>query len=409
MNLPLWIARRYFFSKRKRSFINLISLVSMLGVGVGTMALVVVLSVFNGMEELNRMIFKTFEADLTISPAQGKRLTVTPGLLQTIQKTGQVNLVTQVIEDNALARYRDGQTVVKLKGIDNSYLQRRQLDTALVEGKLRLQEDGVNYALVAEGVRNALLISIEDLLTPLELWYPQNRKSYTVLSADAFNRGEFAVSGVFFIEDNFNDYVLAPLNVVRELVGYQQNQLSSLELQVKAGVDIDRLKKTLQQQLGGTVEIKDRDDLNPDLFRAIRVEKLFVTVTLAFLVLVASINIFFSLSMLAIEKKDDVAILYAMGASPSLVRRIFLFEGSIVAFIGAIVGLVLGIALCLLQQRFGFVSMGIESSLIDAYPVKLQANDLIITTLIVISVTILVSWFPARKAAAVSKAVDSVQ
>lgn len=409
MNLPLWIARRYFFSKRKRSFINLISIVSMLGVGVGTMALVVVLSVFNGMEELNRMIFKTFEADLTISPAQGKRLTVTADLLQTIKQTGQVNLVTQVIEDNALARYRDGQTVVKLKGIDSSYLQRRQLDTALVEGKLRLQEDGVNYALVAEGVRNALLISPEDLLTPLEIWYPQNRKTYTVLSADAFNRGEFAVSGVFFIEDNFNDYVLAPLNMVRELVGYSQNQLSSLELQVKPDVDILRLKKSLQQQLGGTVLIKDRDDLNPDLFRAIRVEKLFVTVTLAFLVLVASINIFFSLSMLAIEKKDDVAILYAMGASPSLVRRIFLFEGTIVAFIGAIVGLVIGIVLCLLQQRFGFVSMGIESSLIDAYPVKLEANDLMITTLIVITVTIVVSWFPAKKAAAVSKAVDSVQ
>lgn len=409
MNLPLWIARRYFFSKRKRSFINLISLVSMLGVGVGTMALVVVLSVFNGMEELNRMIFKTFEADLTVAPAQGKRLTISPALLQTIRKTGEVILITQVIEDNALARYRDGQTVVKLKGIDNSYLQRRQLDTALVEGKLRLQEDGVNYALVAEGVRNALLISPEDMLTPLELWYPQNRKTYTVLSADAFNQANFLVSGVFFIEDNFNDYVLAPLSVVRELVGYQQNQLSSLELQVKPEVDIAKLKQSLQQQLGGKVVIKDRDDLNPDLFRAIRIEKLFVTVTLTFLVLIASINIFFSLSMLAIEKKDDVAILYAMGASPSLVRRIFLFEGSIVAFIGGIVGLVLGIALCLLQQRFGLVSMGIESSLIDAYPVKLEARDLVITTVIVIVVTSVVSWFPAKKAAAVSKAVDSVQ
>ncbi|WP_421830024.1 ABC transporter permease [Larkinella sp.] len=409
MNLPLWIARRYFFSKRKRSFINLISLVSMLGVGVGTMALVVVLSVFNGMEELNRMIFKTFEADLTVAPAQGKRLTVSPALLQNIRKNGEVLLITQVIEDNALARYREGQTVVKLKGIDNSYLQRRQLDTALVEGKLRLQENGVDYALVAEGVRNALLISPEDILTPLELWYPQNRKTYTVLSADAFNQANFLVSGVFFIEDNFNDYVLAPLSVVRELVGYQPSQISSLEVQVKPEANIALLKKSLQQQLGPTVVIKDRDDLNPDLFRAIRVEKLFVTVTLGFLVLIASINIFFSLSMLAIEKKDDVAILYAMGASPSLVRRIFLFEGSIVAFIGAITGLVIGIALCLLQQRFGFVSMGIESSLIDAYPVKIQGNDLILTTLIVIVVTTVVSWFPAQKAAAVSKAVDSVQ
>ena len=149
MNLPLWIARRYFFSKQKRSFINLISLVSMLGVGMGTMALVVVLSVFNGMEELNRTIFKTFEADLTISPRQGKRLTITPKLLQTVRQTAGVDIVTPVIEDNALARYRDGQTVIKLKGVDSTYLQRGQLDTTLTEGKLKLQEEGANYALVA--------------------------------------------------------------------------------------------------------------------------------------------------------------------------------------------------------------------------------------------------------------------
>ncbi|WP_128544150.1 ABC transporter permease [Larkinella soli] len=407
MNLPLFIARRYFFSKRKRSFINLISIISMLGVGVGTMALVVVLSVFNGMEELNRTIFKTFEADLTVSPRSGKRLTVTPALMKSLQETPEVALVTQVIEDNALARYRDSQTVIKVKGIDNSYLERRQLDTALVEGKLRLQENGVNYAIVAEGVRNALLISPQDILTPLELWYPQNRKSYSTLTPDAFNRADLAVSGVFFIEQNFDDYVLAPLAEIRELVGYQENQLSSLELQLKAGADLAAVKQELQTRLGPTVVVQDRDDLNPDLFRAIRIEKLFVTLTLSFLMLVASINIFFSLSMLAIEKKADVSILYAMGATTTLVRRIFLAEGAIVALTGAVVGLILGIVLCLLQQRFGLVSMGMESAIIDAYPVKLEARDLMLTTLIVIAVTLIVSWFPARRAAAIAKAADS--
>jgi len=406
MNLPLWIARRYFFSKQKRSFINLISLVSMLGVGVGTMALVVVLSVFNGMEELNRTIFRTFEADLTIAPREGKRLTVTPKLLQTVRQTEGVGLVTPVIEDHALARYRDGQTVINLKGVDSTYLKRGQMDTTLTEGKLKLQEDGLNYALVAQGVRNALLISPEDVLTPLELWYPQNRKSFSVLSEDAFNRANLVVSGVFFIEQNFDDYVIAPLDVVRELVGYGPDQVTSLELQTKPGSDIAGMKQALQRELGQTALVQDRDDLNTDLFRAIRIEKLFVTMTLSFLVLIASINIFFSLSMLAIEKKSDMSILYAMGATPALVRRIFLMEGTLVALSGAAIGLILGVTLCFLQERYGLVSMGMKSSIVDAYPVKLRATDLIVTSFIVIIVTIIVSWFPAQRAANQLRAVS---
>jgi len=399
MNLPLWIARRYFFSRHKRSFINWISLVAMLGVGVGTMALGVVLSVFNGMEELNRTIFKTFEADLTLSPVQGKRLLNASRLLAQVKQTEGVDYVTQVIADNALARYEDAQMVITVKGVDETYLRRKELDTAFTEGRLRLMQERVQFASVAEGVRNTLLISPQDIFTPLELLYPQGGSTLTTLSANAFNQEAFTVGGVFFIEQKYDNYVIVPLQAARSLVGYAPDQLTALEVQLKPGVNVADVKETLQAKLGEGIRVQDREDLNTDLYRAIRIEKLFVTLTLSFLVLVASVNIFFSLSMLAIEKKADVSILRAMGATPGLIQRIFLTEGAIIAVSGALTGLVLGIILCLLQERYGLVSMGMESALIDAYPVKLEVDDLVLTGGIVAMITFLVSWFPARRAA----------
>ncbi|MBC8155839.1 MAG: ABC transporter permease [Bacteroidetes bacterium] len=406
MNLPLWIARRYFFSRRKRSFISWLSLLSMLGVGIGTMALVVVLSVFNGMEELNRAIFKTFEADLTISPRQGKRIQMPAALQQRIRQTPGVGLVTQVIEDNALGRYADAQTIVKVKGVDSTYLQRGQLDSALVEGKLILNRNGTNFAIISEGLRNELTVSPQDILTPLELWYPQSAKSLNVLSGGSFNEERLTVAGVFFIEERYDNYVVAPLAVVRNLVGYGPDELTGLEIQRQVdpstGADSPSdaaLKQTLQTMLGDVFVVKDRDDLNVDLYRAIHIEKLFVALTLAFIILIASINIFFSLSMLVIEKKEDIRVLFSMGATTGLIQGIFLAEGAIIALIGAFTGLVLGVALCWLQDQYGLVRLGTVSSIIDAYPVRVEVGDLLMTGSLVILITFLTSWFPARRAA----------
>ena len=399
MNLPNWIARRYFFSKKKRSFISWLSILSMLGVGVGTMALVIVLSVFNGMEELNRQIFKTFESDMTISPKQGKRFMASPELLSRLRQTPGVALLTAVAQDNALAKYADGQTVVRLKGVDDNYLQRQQLDSALLEGKLLLRRDGVNFAIVADGVRSDLSISPVDILTPLEILYPRNGQSFSVLNPDAFSSASLTVAGVFFIESRYDNFVLAPLATARELFGYQPDEVTSLELQLRPGTDEDGVKAALQSVAGDRLTVQSRDDLNVDMYRAIRVEKLFVALTLAFIILIASINIFFSLSMLVIEKKEDIKILFAMGATAGLVRRIFLTEGAIIALIGAITGLALGVVICLAQEQYGFIRMGTVSSIVDAYPVRLRTSDIVLTGVLVIFITILTSWFPAQRAA----------
>lgn len=400
MTLPFFIARRYFFSRRKRSFISYLSILAMLGVGVGTMALVVVLSVFNGMEDLNRQLFKSFEADLSVLPATGKRFTLPAATVAKLRQVPGVQLLTTVAADNALARYADGQTVVRIKGVDSTYLQRHQLDSTLVEGRLVLRQNGYNFAIISEGVRNELTISPEDILTPLELFYPERGKRLSSLSPESFRQQQLGVSGVFFIEAaNYNDLVLIPLATARELLGYGPDDYSSLEVQLAANADEETVKESLQALLPATLPVSTRDELNRDLFRAISYEKIFMSITLAFIILIASINTFFSLSMLALEKKQDIAIMGAMGAAPPLIRRIFLTEGAIISLTGAVMGLVLGLLLCYLQEAYGLVGFGTASAIVSAYPVRVRIEDIVLTGAVVILVTFLTAYFPAQRAA----------
>lgn len=400
MDISYRIAVRYFFSRNKRSFISLIARIAMAGVAVGTMAMVVVLSVFNGMEDLNRKIFKTFDSDVRILPAEGKRFRMTPALMNELKAVKGVKLVTQVIEDNALARYGNQQTIIRLKGVDSTFEQAKQLDTAMIEGTLKLVGgNGTQYAIIAEGVRNALSISLEDIFTPLELLYPRTgSKTLNLTSPEAFNQLNLRPGGVFSIESRYDDYIIAPLKQVEGLMGYN-GELSALEVYITSGYTEKDVSEEIGAKLGKAFVVKDRDLLNADLLRAIKMEKLFVAVTLSLIILVAAINIFFSLSMLAIEKKKDVSMLYAMGATQSLIRKIFLAEGAIVAFSGAIAGLLGGIAICWLQMQYGFVSMGMTTSLVDAYPVKLIWEDILYTGVIVVMITMVVSYIPARRAA----------
>jgi lipoprotein-releasing system permease protein len=400
MTLPFFIARRYFFSRQKRSFIHYLSILAMLGVGVGTMALVVVLSVFNGMEDLNRQLFKSVEADLSIGPVQGKRFTLSATQVAALRRTPGVQLLTGVAADNALARYADGQTVVRVKGVDSTYLRRNQLDSAMLEGRMAFEKQGYPAAIIARGVQDDLTIAPEDILTPLELYYPERGKRLSSLNPDAFRLQQIAVAGVFFIEaTNYDNLVMLPLAVARDLLGYAPDEYSALEIQRDPAVEEQLLKETLQQQLSEMAVVSTRDELNKDLFRAISYEKIFTTITISFIILIAGINTFFSLSMLALEKKQDIGILGAMGATPSLIRRIFLTEGAIISLTGATVGLAFGLLLCYLQQKYGLVGFGTASTLIDAYPVRVRTEDILLTGVVAVVATALTSYFPAQRAA----------
>ena len=398
MNVSLWIARRYFISRKKKSFISLLSNIAMLGVAVGTAALVIVLSVFNGMEDLNRQLFKSFDADIKMTPIAGKRFLMNDLLLKNAQKTAGVQLVTQVIEDNALARYGDRRTVVKLKGVDSTYQQRHQLDNAMIEGKLTLRADEEPQAVVGITAQQVLSLNLSDFLTPLELWYPRGgTKTLNFNSPDAFNQQIIRVSGIYALETRFDNYVIVPLAFAAQLLDYG-NQRSALEITLQPNANPDEVKARLQEKMGITFQIQTRDEGNADLLRAIRVEKLFVTIALGLIVLVAGLNIFFSLSMLVIEKRADIKMLFAMGATAALVKRIFLLEGAIVALVGALVGLLFGTLICWFQQQYGLVSMGL-SSVVDAYPVKMQATDFVVIGGTVVFITILVAYLPANRAA----------
>ncbi len=403
MNLPLLIAKRYFFSRKKKSFINIISIVAMLGVMVGVMALVIVLSVFNGMEDLQRGLFHSFDSDLRVTAIKGKNFDMKDVKLTDLQKLSQVKTVTQVIEENALLRYQDKRMVVNLKGVEDNFLAQSQLNKAIIDGRLKLREDGRMFAIIGQGVSYMLSISIADFFTPIEAWYPHNTgvKAMNLMSDDAFNRLDIMPGGIFAIEQDYDyQYVIVPLSFAQNLFEYGTKR-TAIEIQVSDYQQVESIKKAIASLLGANFKIENRDEQHATLFRAIHIEKLFVFITLAFIIAIASFNIFFSLSMLAIEKKEDVSVMLAMGATPVFIKKIFLFEGCLVAFIGAVLGLLLGYGLCFLQAQYGLVKMGTTSLLIDAYPIKTEFWDFFNTAIVVVVITLLASYFPAKKAVSI--------
>ncbi|MBC6991832.1 MULTISPECIES: FtsX-like permease family protein [Hymenobacter] len=401
MNVPLLIARRYFSSKKKRNIISIISNISMIGVAVGTMSLIIVLSVFNGLEDLVRSLYGKSDPDLLISAVQGKAFPVSPALLTRLSATPGVGLVTEVIEDNALLQYHDRQMVVKMKGVSNNYFAQSNIDSAIVEGDHRLNRNGEHYALLGAGVQHELSIALDNRFSPLRLLYPRNsgKKSFSITDLDnAFTQQNILAGGVFLIEQHIDDsYIFVPLDFAQSLLQYG-NKRTALEVKVKNDEPVDDVKARLRKVLGKQFKVLDSDEQHVSLLKAIKVEKMFVFITFAFILLIASLNIFFSLSMLVIDKRKDVAILMAMGATSHIVRNIFLLEGAIVAMVGALTGLILGVTICWAQQTFKIVSMGMATSVVDAYPVKMQLVDIVLTGLAIVVITITVSIRPALAA-----------
>ncbi|QJX46749.1 ABC transporter permease [Hymenobacter taeanensis] len=400
MNVPLLIARRYFLSKKKRNIISIISNISMIGVAVGTMALIIVLSVFNGLEDLVRSLYGKSDPDLVVTAVQGKSFMLEAPLMTRLTTTPGVSLVTQVIEDNALLQYHDRQMVVKMKGVSANYHYQSNIDSAIVDGDHRLHHDGADYALLGAGVQHELSITLNNRFSPMRLLYPNNtgKKTLSMNPETAFNEQSILAGGIFLIEQHIDDsYVFVPLEFAQNLLKYG-NRRTALEVKVAPGFSVEDVKVALKKQLGSPFKVLDSDEQHVSLLKAIKVEKMFVFITFAFILLIASLNIFFSLSMLVIDKRKDIAVLMAMGASTRTVRNIFLLEGAIVALVGAITGLVLGVSICWAQQTFGLVSMGMATSVVDSYPVKMQSSDIFLTAIAIIIITIAVSIRPALNA-----------
>jgi len=396
VNLSLFIAKRYFFSTRKKNFINIISALSMIVVAIATAALIIVLSVFNGFEELLRSINTSFDPELKIEAVKGKSFEVDSLFLKKINAIEGVETVTEVIEDYALVRYRDADVIVTIKGVSDNFMNQHRLDGHIVEGKLRLRENGINYAIVGRGIRYSLNLAVENNIYPLQIYYIKNAKASTLDVSKLYARRDIEPGSVFSIEKNYDDnYIFIPLEFAQDLLDYE-NKRTSLEVKTTGATAL--VQQRLQTLLGDRYSILTNDQQHKDLYKLLKMEKLFMFLTFTLLILVASISIFFSLMMLVIDKKKDVAILSAIGASPSLVRNIFLSEGAMIAFLGAGSGLFLGGSICWLQDHFGIVGMGMENSLVANYPVELNPVDFLYIFVMMTGITLLISFYPASVA-----------
>lgn len=399
LNLSFFIARRYFFSKRKKNFINIISLLSMLGIAFSTAALIIVLSVFNGLGDLLRSLNSSFDPEIKIELEKGKSFEVTPEFISNIKAVEGVQLVTEVIEDFAYVRYRDADMVVTLKGVSNNFLDQHRLDDHLVQGELVLENKGISYAIMGRGVQYALSVSVSENLFPLQVFYIKNLKATSMDPSQLYTRRTIEPGGVFSIEKNYDEnYIFVPLQFAQDLLSYG-NKRTSLEVQTDKKIDSKIIQKKIKQILGNQFKVLTNEEQHQDIYRLLKIEKLFTAVALMLLVLVASINIFFSLLMLALDKKKDISILIAMGGQEQLIRKIFLSEGALIAFSGAAVGLLLGGIICWLQDSYGLVGMGMENAIISNYPVEMKLSDFLLTSIVIIAITMLVSFYPARLAA----------
>lgn len=362
---------------------------------MGTLALVIVLSVFNGLEEFIRSLYGSFDPDIKVVPIKGKSFIPDQGYMEEISSLEGVSNVVKVIEDNAYVKYRDAEMVVKLKGVDENFLDDHRLEQNIVEGDLYLKRDHQMYAILGRGIQYTLNINHLNDIYPLQFYYPKRRYRAGLNPAQSVNRLNIMVAGIFAIEKQFDlSYVIVPFEFAENLMDYD-GHITSVEIMVDDKENIPLIKSRIEDRIGQQFQVLDSDEQHSALIRAIKIEKLFVFLTFSFIIAVSAINIFFSLTMLAIDKKKDIAVLFSMGASRRLIRRIFVNEGAIIAFTGAVLGMAMGIILLLAQQKFGLISMGIETSVIDAYPVKIKLNDFIFTAVTIIMITLMFSSRPA--------------
>lgn len=403
MNFPFFIARRYLFSKKSTNAINIISGISMVGVAVATMALVIVLSVFNGFHDLVASFFTNFDPQIEVVPTRGKSAPADDPALTTIKAMPEVLVATECVTDQALAYYNGRQAMVNVMGVDDNFAQLTHINSILYgQGEFCLQAANLQYGV--PGIRLAQTLDLgaqwDGFLT---IFAPQREGQLIDMASDAdgFVADSLISPGVVFSVNQAKydrDYLITSIGFARRIF-QMQGMVTSLKLKLKPGADLDAVKQHMQQVSEGRFRVLDRFEQQADTFRIMQIEKVLAYLFLTFILLVACFNIIGSLSMLIIDKKADVQTLRNLGADNRTIARIFLFEGRMISAIGAIVGILLGLLLCWLQQQFGLVSMGESSGtfVVNAYPVSVHYGDVLIVFVTVLVVGWVAAWYPVRK------------
>ena len=401
MNFPVFIARRYLFSKKSTHAINVISGISIVGVAVATMALVVTLSVFNGFHDLVASFFTSFDPQLKVVPLKGKTVAADDPILTAIRQLPQIDVATECVEDQALAIYKNHQAMVLVKGVDDNFDKLTHINEILIgDGEFSLHAADMHYGIL--GIRLAeQLVTGYTYTQPLKIYAPRREGQFDMTNPDdAFEEDELYSPGVLFNVKQAKydkNYIITSIAFARRIFG-QQGMLSSLELRLKPGSNFDAVKTEIQKLCGEQFAVKDRFEQQDDTFKIMKIEKFIAYIFLTFILMVACFNIIGSLSMLIIDKKDDVVTLRNLGASDRQITQIVLFEGRLISAIGAIIGIALGLLLCWIQQTYGIISLGSSegSFVVNAYPVSVHPIDVVIIFLTVLAVGFLAVWYPVH-------------
>ena len=397
MNLSFYIARRYLLGKKSQNAINIISGISVIGVTVGTMALVIVLSVFNGFDTVVKSLFSAFDPDIQISVVEGK--TFSPDdLSEKLRALPGVEAVSEVLEENVLLLYGDKQHIATIKGVDESYEEVSGLDSMIYEGSMKLKDNSRSYAVVGQGVAYHLRIGL-NFINPLWVYTIDRKARINMAQPEESIRRDFIFpSGIFSIEQDFDSrYVIVPIEFTRKLLSYE-NEVTYLELKLDPDYPAEALQTQISELAGASFHVKNRQQQNALFYRVMRTEKWAIFLILTFILIIASFNIIGSLSMLIIDKKRDILTLRNMGASDRLIEKIFLVEGWLISITGSLLGLGLGTGISWIQQRFGVIKLaGSGSFIIDAYPVRIQGVDILLIWITVILIGLIAARYPVRQ------------
>ena len=401
MNLPFYIARRYLFSKKKHNAINIISAVSVCGVALATLALVCTLSVFNGFQDMVAGFFTAFDPELKITVREGKVFDPHESRVAQIHAMPEIEVWTETLEENAMVQYKDRQTMAVIKGVEDNFEQLTAIDSLLYgTGKFVLNDSVVDYGILGVELMSELGTGIQ-FVDPLQVYAPKRNARVNMANpAASFNSDYlFSPGAVFIVNQQKYDarYILTSLGFARRLFDYD-TEVSAIEIKLKPGCNIDAVEKKMEEILGERFVVQNRYEQQADVFRIMEIEKFISYLFLTFILAIACFNVIGSLSMLILDKRDDVETLRNLGAGDQLITRIFLFEGRMISVFGASIGIVLGLLLCFLQQKFGLISLGggNGSFVVDAYPVSVHLTDVLLVFVTVIAVGFLSVWYPVK-------------
>ncbi|MFC2119971.1 ABC transporter permease [Bacteroidota bacterium] len=396
MNFPFYIARRYLISKKSKNVINIISAVSIGGVCIGTMALIVVLSFFNGLDGFVRSLFSAFDPDIKVEIRNGKTFTPEEATLEKIKNIDGVLFYIEVLEENTLVEYGDKTEIATIKGVGNQFVEMSGIDSMIIVGDFILEDNDENYAVIGRELAYKLSICVNCIIPVMKVHIPKRISSNTLIPE--ISSEIISPSGIFSIQDEVDSkYIIVPIRFARELLKYNK-EVSAIEIKISDDKNVKNIKEKISDIFGDNFIIKTQFEQHEDFFKIMKSEKWAVFLILTFILLVASFNIIGSLTMLIIDKKADIQIFNSMGAKRKTIRMIFLLEGWLISAIGAAGGIILGILICLCQQWFGFVRFPDSGTfIIDAYPVKIIFTDIIIIACLVFLIGFIAAWFPAQK------------